>query len=597
MHGTDLLEALPVAVYTTDAEGRITYYNQSAADLWGCRPEIGTDQWCGSWRLFWPDGRPLPHSECPMAVALKEGRPVRGLEAIAERPDGTRVRFLPYPTPLHDASGRPIGAINLLVDLTAQYEAETVAARLAAIVTSSDDAIISKTLDGTVTSWNVGATRIFGYEPREIIGQRITRIIPPELHEEEEQILARLRRGEQVQHYETTRVAKDGRRVVISLAVSPLRDRFGNIVGASKVARDITERKESEKLQRLLVDELSHRVKNTLAIIQAIASQSLRRAKSPSHFVSGFNGRVLALARAHDLLSQTKLQGASLMEILREQVLLGVDDNRVICSGPTLILGAQAAVHMALVLHELATNARKYGALSVPDGRLSVNWEIRTNGSRSLLLEWKESNGPKVSVSRERGFGSTLIERTLQTHSGEASVRHSADGVTCRITLPVLDQVQANIGDNTNAQSEDAGKLLQSMNSEQSLQGKRLIIIEDEPLVSMDLESTLADAGCEVTGIAGTLEKAKTLIREAACDAALIDVNLAGHPVDELAAKLTQMNIPFAFVTGYGREALPQGFRDALIIRKPFNAQELIAVVELLVYRRSDVVQLRRKEL
>src|SRR5262249_38834020 len=143
------------------------------------------------------------------------------------------------------------------------------------IVASSDDAIISKRLDGTITSWNAGATRIFGYEAEEIIGRPITTIIPPELLSEEKEIIARLRRGERIGHYETVRVAKDGHRIDISLTVSPLRDRLGNVIGASKVARDISERKQAEKLQRLLVDELNHRVKNTLATIQAIASQSL----------------------------------------------------------------------------------------------------------------------------------------------------------------------------------------------------------------------------------------------------------------------------------------------------------------------------------
>src|SRR6266550_5622162 len=146
--GTQLLEALPVAVYITDADGRITFYNRAAAELWGVNPELGSSQWCGSWRLYWPDGRPLPHDECPMAIALKEGREVRGVEAIAERPDGTRVNFLPYPTPLRDASGRLTGAINLLMDLTERDANEAQAARLAAIVATSDDAIVSKTLEG-----------------------------------------------------------------------------------------------------------------------------------------------------------------------------------------------------------------------------------------------------------------------------------------------------------------------------------------------------------------------------------------------------------------------------------------------------------------
>jgi PAS domain S-box-containing protein len=226
---TDFLELLPSAVYTTDALGRITFYNQAAAELWGHRPEIGTAQWCGSWRLYWPDGRPMAHDECPMAVTLREGRPVRGAEAIAERPDGTRVRFAPYPTPLTDAAGRVIGAINLLVDITEQSRTELESAKLAAIVTASDDAVISKTIDGRITSWNAAATRLLGYEANEIIGQPILRIIPPELHDEEKDIIARLRSGEYIKHYETVRIAKDGRRVELSLSLSPLRDKFGTL--------------------------------------------------------------------------------------------------------------------------------------------------------------------------------------------------------------------------------------------------------------------------------------------------------------------------------------------------------------------------------
>src|SRR5246500_1795653 len=423
--GTELLEALPVAVYTTDAAGRITFYNRAAAQFWGHNPELGTSQWCGSWKLYWPDGRPLPHDECPMAMTLKTGEPVRGVEAIAERPDGTRVNFLPYPTPLRDASGRLTGAINLLMDITDRHANEVRAARLAAIVATSDDAIVSKTLEGRVTSWNAGATRLFGYAPEEMIGQSITRIIPPELHAEEDRILAQLRRGEHIDHYETVRVAKDGRRIDVSLCVSPLRDKSGRVIGASKIARDITERKQAETLQRLLVQELNHRVKNTLATIQAIANQSMRRARSPAEFVRGFSGRVQALARTHDLLTQTRLQGAEIMDLVRDQVLLGgAGDRRVEIAGPTLMLDAQAAMNLALVVHELATNARKYGALSNSDGRLSVTWETRTNQERQLVLEWGETGGRGIAVPRERGFGTTLIEQTLKASGGTASVRY-----------------------------------------------------------------------------------------------------------------------------------------------------------------------------
>jgi PAS domain S-box-containing protein len=598
MNGTELLEALPVAVYTTDAEGRITFYNQAAADLWGCRPELGSSHWCGSWRLYWPDGRPLPHSECPMAIALKEGRPVRDLETIAERPDGTRVRFLPYPTPLRDASGRLIGAINLLMDITDREEAALESAQLAAIVASSDDAIVSKTLDGTITSWNEGATRIFGYEASEMIGQSILKFIPSELHHEERQILAQLQRGERIQHYETVRVAKDGHRVDVSLTVSPVRDRSGRVIGASKVGRDITERKRAEQLQRVLLDELNHRVKNTLATVQAIANQSLIHAKSPNDFVASFSGRVQALAKAHTLLTQRDMQGAEVMELVREQVVLGAaDDDRISCSGPMLMLEPQAALHLALVLHELATNARKHGALSVPSGRLAVTWTMRTNGQQNLLLSWKESNGPKVRVPNGRGFGSTLIEHTLRAHGGQTSVHYGTDGLTCEIKLPLPKAGRPSIGGYPGQPRVGTmAAVLPPQESERGkLEGKRILVIEDEPLVAMDLESSLITAGCDVVGPAGTIEEARSLVADGRYDAALLDVNLGGHPVDELVAALTQKICPFAFVTGYGREALPRGFQDAVVLGKPFGQEQLLAAIEALLYQGAGVVPLRQK--
>jgi PAS domain S-box-containing protein len=180
---------------------------------------------------------------------------------------------------------------------------------LAAIVISSNDAIVSKTLEGAVTSWNDGAVRMFGFEPSEMIGQPITRIIPSELHGEEEQILTKLRRGERIEHYETVRVRKDGRRIHASLSISPIRDKTGRLIGAAKVARDITERKLAEETQRLLMDELNHRVRNTLATVQAMASQTLRRVKNPNEFVPTFLGRIQSLADAHTLADPIELAG------------------------------------------------------------------------------------------------------------------------------------------------------------------------------------------------------------------------------------------------------------------------------------------------
>jgi PAS domain S-box-containing protein len=247
-----LLQALPAAVYATDAAGRITFYNEAAAAFWGCRPELGKSEWCGSWRLYWPDGRPMPHDECPMAVALKEKRAISGAEAAAERPDGTRVLFLAYPMPLFDEAGSLAGAINTLVDITDRKQTEDAALWLAAMVESSYDAIISKDLNGIITTWNRGAERLFGYTAKETIGKPIMILIPSDRHDEEPAILERIRRGERIEHYETIRQRKDGSLVDISLTVSPVKNANGRIIGASKIARDITARKKAEVVARRL---------------------------------------------------------------------------------------------------------------------------------------------------------------------------------------------------------------------------------------------------------------------------------------------------------------------------------------------------------
>ncbi|HKW19587.1 MAG TPA: response regulator [Terriglobales bacterium] len=243
----DIIDALPVAIYTTDAQGRLTHFNSAAVEFSGRTPELGTDQWCVSWKLYDPNGTPMPHDQCPMAIALKEGRVVEGSEAIAERPDGMRRWFTPFPTPLRDRNGKVIGGINMLLDITQRKQAERTDSLLAAIVDSSDDAIVSKTLDGIITSWNKAAEGLFGYKAEEAVGRHITLIIPRERWSEEDMIVAKLRRGERIDHFETVRVRKDGSLLDLAVTISPVRDASGHVIGASKVARDIGERRRAER--------------------------------------------------------------------------------------------------------------------------------------------------------------------------------------------------------------------------------------------------------------------------------------------------------------------------------------------------------------
>ena len=249
-----LIDHLPAAVYTTDKDGYITMYNDAAAELWGRHPEIGRDMWCGSWKIYESDGvTEVPLDKCPMAVALREKRRAAATSSfIIERPDGSRRHFIPYPEPIFNSKGEVTGAFNMFVDVTDAKLAELECAKLAAIVQSSGDAVIGKTLKGIITSWNQGAEKLFGYTEEEMLGQPITRLIPADRIDEEPEILNRLRRGEKVEHFETKRIAKDGRTLDLSLTISPIKDSNGNIIGASKIARDITERKKVEEINARL---------------------------------------------------------------------------------------------------------------------------------------------------------------------------------------------------------------------------------------------------------------------------------------------------------------------------------------------------------
>jgi PAS domain S-box-containing protein len=314
----EMLEALPAAVYTTDKAGRITFFNQAAADLWGHRPTLGESEWCGSWRIFAPDGARLPHDECPMAVALKEDRCIRNVEAVAERPDGARIPFAPYPTPLHDASGALTGAVNMLVDIS--------------------------------------------------------------FH------------------------------------------------------------KQAEARQRLLINELNHRVKNSLSSVQAIVTQTLRQADSLEAARAAVDDRLMALARAHDLLSEESWRGAGVREVIaRSLVGQCAEASRLTIDGPDVELTPKTALALAMALHELCTNALKYGALSKQSGRIEVSWRLENReGAARLVLNWRETGGPAVAPPTRQGFGARLIEWGLAGElGGEAKLSFPAEGVACRIDVPL----------------------------------------------------------------------------------------------------------------------------------------------------------------
>jgi PAS domain S-box-containing protein len=431
-----LFDLLPAAIYVTDAKGRIVYFNEAAAALWGVRPKLHSDQWCGSWRLYRLDGTRLPHDQCPMAVCLQEGKPVRGGEAIAERPDGTRVPFMAFPTPLHDAAGNLVGAVNMLIDMSENRRAERVERRLSAIVESSDDAIVSKDLNGLIVTWNKGAERLFGYLAEEVIGKPITILIPADRREEERDILERIRRGDRIDHFETVRQRKNGSLVDISLCVSPVSDEFGTIVGASKIARDISDQKRREELIDLLAREADHRTKNLLTVAQATVH--LAQGDTPAALKAAIEGRLKALGSAHALLAQSRWVGADLRKLVTEELAphSRANESRVEAEGPNVMLRPEQAQAMALAVHELVTNAVKYGALSVAAGRVRVEWGLRP-GDR-LFVRWIESGGPRVTPPTRQGFGTRVMARMIVDQlNGEVNFDWREQGVICDIAVPL----------------------------------------------------------------------------------------------------------------------------------------------------------------
>jgi PAS domain S-box-containing protein len=304
---------------------------------------------------------------------------------------------------------------------------------LAAIVESSDDAIVSKNLDGIINSWNQGAERIFGYTPAEAVGRPITILIPQDRQDEERTILTRIRRGERVDHFETIRQRKNGSLIAVSLTVSPIKNAEGIIVGASKIARDITGQKRAQEQIATLAREAEHRSKNLLANVHATVQ--LSQADTIDGLKQAIEGRIRALSIVHSLFVESRWIGAELSTIAAQELApySGASEGRVRLDGPQVLLEPNTAQSIAVILHELATNAAKYGALSRPDGHIDLQWIHRADGR--LELHWSESGGPDVREPTRQGFGGRIIRQMMSQLKGEARFDWRPQGLVCDLAM------------------------------------------------------------------------------------------------------------------------------------------------------------------
>ena len=316
-------------------------------------------------------------------------------------------------------------------------------ARLAAIVDSSFDAIISKNLNSRITSWNFAAEQMFGYTAEEAIGQTILILIPERLHSEEADIIARIRNGARVESFDTIRMRKDGSLIHVSITVSPIKDADGTIIGASKIARDITGAKDAERRIKTLLQEISHRIKNQFAVILSLIRETSRQPISPQEFVDQVQERIIALSRSHDLLVEEDWSGVSLFDLIQGHLSMFAHEERISLAGSPLVLAPIAVQPLGMAIHELGTNAAKYGAMMDADGRVQISWQVQSNpaGGREFILTWDESfpimSADSQREASRRGFGTTVLEKIVPlTVGGKSTLERGTDHVRWTLIAP-----------------------------------------------------------------------------------------------------------------------------------------------------------------
>jgi two-component system CheB/CheR fusion protein len=332
------------------------------------------------------------------------------------------------------------GVVITFIDITQRKRHEEQLARYALIIESSNDAIIGHSLDGTITTWNAGAEKLFGYTAEEAVGKPRSILVPEDQSDEVLQLLEKLGRGEHIVPFDTRRLTKSGKHVAVSATISPVRDGSGGMIGTATIARDISERRRGDELRALLVNELNHRVKNTLATVQSIVAQSLKGV-SDVQTRETLDSRLVSLSRTHDLLARDSWESASLRDLLRQEIepYQAEDGTRFVLTGPDFGLHPKAALALGLAVHELVTNAAKYGALSTPDGRVRVTWDAPKPSEPGVLrLKWVETGGPPATNTGRKGFGSVLIERGLALElDAKVGLDFDQSGLVCTIEIPL----------------------------------------------------------------------------------------------------------------------------------------------------------------
>jgi PAS domain S-box-containing protein len=418
------------AILGTTRDGTVRSWNAACERLFG----RAADGMIGQSILEIVPGE-LWEEEKAFLMRVASGEAIENYETVRLAADGRPIEVAATLSPIRDAFGIVIGVSSVIRDIGEKKQADRGAAMLAAIVTSTSDGVVSKTLDGIITSWNKSAERILGYSEADMLNRSIRSIIPAERQAEEDRILATVLAGEIVDNFETMRIQKGGALIDVAVTVSPVRDASGRIVGASKIVRDITDKRQTREQLRTLLAEVNHRSKNMLSLVQAIARQMTRQSRELD--LDRFLERLQAIAGNQDLLIQNDWRFIPLGDLVRSQLRAFSDaiGSRIRIEGPPIELTPEAAQAIGMAVHELATNAAKYGALANDDGRIDIGW---TRDGDLFAMHWTEQGGPRVAPPTRSGFGSKVISDMVRLSlDGTVEVLFPPSGLRWRVSCPI----------------------------------------------------------------------------------------------------------------------------------------------------------------
>lgn len=568
-----VLEVLPTAVLTTDRDGRIQRFNAATRELWGLPPE--TDSWGAyeNWLAWWPEtGERIKAEEWAMSRALLYGEETHD-ELIKCQPFNSKEQryYLNNVVPLRDADGEIIGGAAAMVDVTERRAAEEALAesseRQRLAVEAAGLGVFEWRVDEDAAVWeNERIYEIFGRSLED--GPINLNIFLNDFLHPDDRADFEQRLDISALDDSSVRIAcrilreSDGRERWIEVSGHFRSDKRGKPERLVGVVADITDRKQHEAQIQTVMAELNHRVKNTLAVVSSIAKQTLAASADMQSFARTFEDRLQSIAKAHGLLTRTEWGGSSLRDIVTSEVEPeALSEGRIIVDGPELTLRPNAALAMQMVVHELATNATKYGALKTSEGRLSISWEVERG---SVHIRWLENCPFRIADPEEAGFGTRLIDQTIRYElQGEVKRSFSPAGLNCELTFPL-------------AQSAVSSRRPGFEPGEQPRGGsRRVLVAEDSLIVAMALVEDLKGLGVSVIGPAGTLQDAVNLAEAEAPNAAVLDVDLGGTKVYPLARLLRERNVPFVLITGYAPKDLPDDLQSASILNKPLMREQL----------------------